>query len=99
MIYRNPKLLADAKGRSCIACGADDGTIVAAHYCGIKQQSLGKGMGIKPHDLCADLCASCHRCFDLYVDKNTYERGFHFLMYILQSQARRLNEGWEFKKR
>lgn len=98
MLYRNPKLLADAKDKSCICCGRDDGTTIAAHYSGIEALSFGKGMGIKAHDLCADLCHSCHNYFDGYKGGNDYDRGFKLFKYIHLSLIRRLTNDWELRK-
>lgn len=62
MNYRNKKLTQSAKHESCVACGADDGTIVWAHS---NSSRHGKGMGIKAHDLFgAYLCHRCHTSFD-----------------------------------
>jgi len=64
---RSTKLTQASKGRTCVNCGADDGTIVRAHYSGIRQHQYGKGRGGKGHDvIAADLCASCHFAFDSY---------------------------------
>lgn len=50
------------RNRPCIACGADDGTIVPAHS---NQQAHGKGKGIKSGDWTViPCCASCHFQFD-----------------------------------
>ncbi len=93
-MYRNKKYLKEANGQSCIRCGISDGTIVACHYSGLWSHKLGKGRGIKPHDFCvADLCSSCHNYFDNYVGGNDFERAFEFLMFILQTLARRLEQG------
>lgn len=62
---RLPKLLKAANGAPCMSCGAQDGTVVAAH--GPKTE-LDGGMGLKPSD-----CYSaylCHACHD-YVDGRT----------------------------
>lgn len=60
-----PKLLASAKGQACVCCRSKDGTVVAAHYTGFRQHKLGKGGGIKCHDLfVAFLCDKCHQRFD-----------------------------------
>lgn len=60
--WQNKKLRESAKHESCVACGADDGTIVWAHS---NSQKHGKGMGIKAHDLFgAYLCHTCHTKFD-----------------------------------
>ena len=62
---RSKKYLAAAKGNSCVRCGCEDGTIVAAHYTGMRSHSYGKGTGTKCHDvLVADLCMTCHRYYD-----------------------------------
>ena len=60
--YRNKRLRDSAKHESCVACDADDGTIVWAHS---NSSRHGKGMGIKAHDLFgAYLCHKCHADFD-----------------------------------
>ena len=56
-MYRNPKLLRLARLSDCKECGADDGTIVAAHS---NQGRDGKGMGMKSSD--AAIAFICHRC-------------------------------------
>lgn len=62
MNWRSKKLTQSAKHESCVSCGADDGTIVWAHS---NQQTHGKGMGIKAHDLFgAYLCQRCHDAYD-----------------------------------
>jgi len=64
---RSKKLLAAARGESCVNCGVSDDTIVAAHYQGLRSHQYGKGKGQKPHDiLVADLCHKCHPAFDSY---------------------------------
>ena len=61
-MYRNPKLLKLARLAPCMACGADDGTIVAAHS---NQGRDGKGMGMKASDAAiAFLCYRCHTDID-----------------------------------
>ena len=58
-MYRNKQLLALAKGQSCVECGTNDGTIVAAH------SNTGKGMGIKASDATLMfLCYACHFEYD-----------------------------------
>jgi len=60
--YRNKKLTDAARGQPCMNCGADDGTIVAAHS---NQSRHGKGMSIKAHDcFVAFLCHRCHHEID-----------------------------------
>lgn len=49
------KLTQAANGAPCMNCGADDGTIVAAH------RNEGKGVGFKtPDHQVAYLCHDCH---------------------------------------
>lgn len=58
---RSKKLLENARLIPCQWCGADDGTIVAAHT----NWGGGKGRGIKADDnLIASLCYSCHAELD-----------------------------------
>lgn len=50
------------EGRSCVACGRQDGTIVPAHA---NEQRFGKGMGIKAADWTViPLCLECHTWLD-----------------------------------
>jgi len=59
------KLRESARDQSCVRCGADDGTIVLAHYSGPRRHEYGGGFGIKSHDAVgAHLCADCHRHMD-----------------------------------
>ena len=45
-----------------MCCGVrNEGQVVACHP---NRQIYGKGTGIKAHDLCAYLCASCHDWLD-----------------------------------
>lgn len=60
-MYRNRRILDEARNHPCQVCGADDGTIVAAHS---NSQRHGKGMGIKAHDIVCYACATCHRFID-----------------------------------
>lgn len=62
MNYRNRKLLDLARDQPCANCGAEDGTVVAAHSnCGIH----GKGKSLKAHDCFhAHLCHRCHAWLD-----------------------------------
>jgi hypothetical protein len=58
---RSSDLLRNAREIPCQHCGADDGTVVAAHT----NWQGGKGRGIKADDnLTAALCASCHYDID-----------------------------------
>jgi hypothetical protein len=104
MNMRSRKYLAGAKDQSCVNCGANDGTVVAAHYQGLRSNLLGKGRGIKPHDLCvADLCRTCHESFDTStapVDvgmmspfAQKIDRSEQFLFLIVKTLLRRLEQG------
>lgn len=54
-MYRSKKLLEALREIPCMHCGADDGTVCAAH------RNEGKGMGLKNSDaLVAALCHQCH---------------------------------------
>ena len=58
---RSKKLLEAARQIPCQHCGADDGTVVAAHT----NWGGGKGRGIKADDnLIASLCFNCHADLD-----------------------------------
>ena len=61
-MYRNQKLLETVREFECVLCGAEDGTVVAAHS---NQLRDGKGKGIKAHDYrIAALCYRCHMAID-----------------------------------
>lgn len=61
-MYRSKKLLEAARLLPCQHCGANNGTIVAAHS---NQLRDGKGKGIKAHDYrIASLCFTCHADLD-----------------------------------
>jgi len=61
-LYRNQKLLETDREIECVKCGAEDGTVVAAHS---NQLRDGKGKGIKAHDYrIAALCYRCHMAID-----------------------------------
>lgn len=62
MNYRNKKLLEIVRESPCQLCGAEDGTVVAAHS---NQLRDGKGRAIKSHDFrVAALCFRCHAEID-----------------------------------
>ena len=62
MNYRNKKLLEAVRESPCQLCGAQDGTVVAAHS---NQLRDGKGRAIKAHDYrIAALCYTCHADID-----------------------------------
>jgi hypothetical protein len=97
MNVRSKKMLKGADGQSCMNCGVRDGTVVAAHYTGMRSHAFGKGTGTKPHDLLiADLCRACHAAFDgasgnLLADK--IDKSEQFLYLILQTLLRRVDQG------
>ena len=97
---RSKKLLAAAKGQSCVNCGVNDDTVVAAHYSGMREHAFGTGKGIKGHDLCiADLCAKCHARFDQYnvstLDNQLLrdiDQSEQFLYLVMKTLIRRVND-------
>ena len=61
-IYRNKHLLEIVRLLPCQHCGANDGTVVAAHS---NQLRDGKGRGLKSHDYrISALCFTCHTEID-----------------------------------
>jgi len=97
-LIRSKKLLDAAKDQACLNCGARDGTVVAAHYTGLRSHLLGKGTGHKPHDFCiADLCHRCHHKFDVAFDGSSFEKKIdlseQFLFLIIQTILRRIDQG------
>lgn len=54
-----------ARDESCVRCGTQDGSVVLAHYTGMRRLSYGGGFGIKVHDaIGAHLCRACHEYMD-----------------------------------
>ena len=89
-MYRNKKLLEIVRKSPCQICGAQDGTVVAAHS---NQQRDGKGMGIKSHDYrIAALCYSCHADIDQGKSLNKEARK------DLWDEAHRKTIGWLFER-
>lgn len=97
------KMREGAKGQPCINCGVNDGTVVAAHYTGMRGHWFGKGTGTKVSDLCvADLCSRCHTAFDQYTmtTSDTSASGFakkidlseQFMFAILNTLHRRIED-------
>ena len=71
-MYRNKKLLEAVRDCPCQLCGAQDGTIVAAHS---NQMRDGKGRGLKAHDYrIAALCFKCHYEIDQGAKMSRQER-------------------------
>jgi len=97
-LIRSKKLLDAAKDQSCVNCGVRDGTVVAAHYTGLRAHLLGKGTGHKPHDLViADLCHKCHYQFDVGGGGATFEKKIdkseQFLFNVVKTLIRRIDQG------
>ena len=88
-MYRNKALLEVVRESPCQICGAQDGTVVAAHS---NQQRDGKGMGIKAHDYrIAALCFSCHAEIDQGKSLNKQEK------FNQWDEAHRRTIGWLFE--
>ena len=91
MTYRNPKLLAAARDQACVACGARDGTVVAAHS---NLGEHGKGMGLKAHDgMTAWLCHGCHCELDQGSRMTRAERRIFILESICATYMQLWNQG------
>jgi len=70
-MYRNKKLLEACRDLPCMNCGANDGTVCAAH------RNQGKGMGLKNSDaLVAALCHKCHFELDNGKDLSKEDRRY-----------------------
>jgi len=87
--YRNKKLLETVREAPCMNCGAQDGTVVAAHS---NQLRDGKGRGIKAHDWAiAALCYKCHYELDQGASMAKFER------HMMWDDAHRKTIGWLFE--
>ena len=76
-------------GSVCVRCGAEDGTIVPAHYSGFRKGLYGSGMGAKVDDrLTADLCRKCHAYMDAVRIDDTHHSE-EFLHLIIMSMLNR----------
>lgn len=97
--YHNRYLLDQAEGRSCVKCGRDDKTIVAAHYHGRYANLFGRGYAKKSDDfMAAHLCHFCHWQFDTpELDKTEYnseeERELELLVCIARTWRRLIDIG------
>jgi hypothetical protein len=88
-LYRNQKLLEAVRSSPCQHCGAQDGTVVAAHS---NQLIDGKGRGLKAHDYrIAALCFRCHSELDQGSKMSKQERVNMF------NNAHRATVGWLFE--
>lgn len=89
MMYRDRKLLDIIRESPCQHCGAQDGTVVAAHS---NQLRDGKGRGIKAHDYrVAALCFKCHHELDQGSAMAKFER------VTMWEEAHRKTIGWLFE--
>lgn len=88
MIYRNKKLLEAVREAPCMNCGAQNGTVCAAHS---NQLRDGKGRSIKAHDYrIAALCYTCHSDLDQGAKMSKEER------IQMWEEAHRKTIGWLF---
>ena len=88
MTYRNQKLLEAVREAYCMRCGAQVGTVVAAHSNLLRD---GKGRGLKAHDYrIAALCYRCHMNLDQGKDLTKEQR------VELWEEAHRETIGWLF---
>jgi hypothetical protein len=88
MTYRNQKLLEAVREAPCMNCGAQDGTVCAAHS---NQMRDGKGRSLKAHDYrVAALCFKCHSELDQGRAMSREER------VNMWEDAHRATVGWLF---
>lgn len=88
MNYRDARILRAVREAPCMMCGAQDGTVVAAHS---NQLRDGKGRSIKAHDYrIAALCLRCHTEIDQGAKMIKEERLEAF------ESAHRATIGWLF---
>jgi hypothetical protein len=95
-LYDGLKLTKSSQGQTCIKCGAPNA--YACHYNGPRQHSLGKGRGIKCHDLAtAELC---YKCDQEYLEGSTnprwpdkWYRSEEFLFWVVKTNIRRYEQG------
>jgi hypothetical protein len=88
-MYRNKQLLETVREMPCGNCGAQDGTVCAAHS---NQLRDGKGRGIKAQDYrIAALCFKCHYELDQGKNLSKDER------FDLWENAHRATIGWLFE--
>ena len=90
-MYRNPKLLVACREIPCQLCGAEDGTVVAAHS---NQLRDGKGRGLKASDYrIASLCFLCHSQIDQGKDLTKEERQEKWHHAHIATVAKLFNQG------
>ena len=89
MMYRNKALLEAVRDCPCQSCGAQDGTVIAAHS---NQLRDGKGKGIKAHDYrIAAMCSICHHQLDQGILWDKAQRR------EVWEEAHRRTVGWLFE--
>jgi ribosomal protein S27AE len=89
--YENEPYLALAKGMPCVACGADDGTIVAAHS---NLQEHGRGSFRRADDYAVMwLCGRCHYDLDYGTTMNREEKYEFTLRMIVRSFGLAMERG------
>ena len=97
-MIRSKKYTDAARGQSCVITGTNDGTIVSCHYSGMHSNRLGKGAGVKAHDIfVADLKATVHSDLDNYKSGRNYRSAVVFLDAIMATQRRRESQGLLFR--
>ena len=96
-------MLDGAREQPCVNCGVSDGTVVAAHYTGMRAHWMGKGTAHKVSDLfVADLCQRCHSQFDLHTkeprtdSKDDFAKKIdlseQFLFLVVKTLSRRVDQ-------
>ena len=96
MIFESQILRDAARDQSCVRCGKKDGTVVGAHYTGVRRLAYDGGHSKKVWDfLIAHLCSGCHSYMDtLSRDKHTaWEHSEEFLHLIALTLARLFRDG------
>lgn len=92
MTYRNRTLLDACRELPCQWCGAEDGTVVAAHS---NQLAHGKGRGLKASDWrVASLCFKCHSDLDQGKHLTREQRAEMFDQANLSTLGEMFERGW-----
>lgn len=88
---RSRRLLDMARDQACVACGAEDGTVVCAHS---NLQEHGKGTGHKAHDcMSAWLCHRCHTEYDQGVTMSKEQKRDWIMTMICRTNIRLWQQG------
>lgn len=89
-MFRSAALLRLARDRSCVSCGNNNGTIVAAHSNLLEH---GKGRGLKAHDgMSAWLCYQCHSDYDQGTSMSRAEKEIFIKTMICRTYIRLWDE-------